>query len=351
VADENDPLTELAEVLRDAGARVYFDSGNNCERPCTFCGTRPAPTHKVVRIGTYPNGDPIRRPVCNQCAPVAEARQAGESPAAALPANVCAICRRPQRKEDESHDEARHCPDSPVEAREARDPVACCHIGIELRDAQQAKTKTVLARILQELTDGVALIDQGEDLPRYQTPEVTSARIDAQYRENETLRLKLTKLGEPTEDGADTLLVATRAGRLGGRPTVGHSRLPLAQIIGMIRNGETLAGLKRCWGGYPDEFWRVCIALAKELMPVESSTTLLQWTPAAPDTMPGDDTRVFFWHAAAEHPQWRLKHGYFHTWKGGQFNDDADLDGSTNIPASEVSHWAPWPENQPEEQP
>jgi hypothetical protein len=260
----------------------------------------------------------------------------------------CPTCFRPQRVAGEVHDESRHCPDSPIETRGARDPVACCRIGIELRDAQQAKTKTVLSRILQELNDGVALIDQGEDLPRYQTPEMTSARIEAQDRENQALRLKLAKLGEPTEDGADTLLVAMRPGILGGRPTVGHSRLSLAQIIGMVRNGETLAGLKNCWGGYPDEFWRVCIALAKELMPLNAGTTLLPWTSVEPGNMPDDDARVFFWHVTQKNPAWRAKHGRFQTHGGDHFDDDLDTDGTEHIPACDVSHWAPWPENEPE---
>jgi uncharacterized protein (DUF433 family) len=192
-------------------------------------------------------------------------------------ADVCPNCHLALCPPEQPWDLGTHCPRSLRSVSSSPDTIAlaklvsdreCLRIGLDLRDAQQAKTKSLLALLLQQLTDGIALIDQGEDLPRYQTPELTSARIEAQDRVNQELRLKLSKLGEPIEDGSDTLLVVARPGRRSGSPTVGHSRLPLAQIIGMIRNGETLQGLKNCWGGYPDEFWRVCIALAGELMPV-----------------------------------------------------------------------------------
>lgn len=162
----SDATKQLGELLEASGARIVFDRGNNTGNPCTFCGTRPAPSHETMQIGTYTNGDPIRRPVCDQCLPVAKARQAGESPApAALPANTCPTCRRQQRAPGEVHDEGRHCPDSPIETREARDPVACFRIGIELRDAQQAKMKSLLRRVAQLLDDGVALIDAAANEP------------------------------------------------------------------------------------------------------------------------------------------------------------------------------------------
>jgi uncharacterized protein (DUF433 family) len=190
----------------------------------------------------------------------------------------CSICSRPFCPVTKPWDQDTHCPRSmslmgvdssdrvPLELCCERD---CLRIGLELRDARLAKTKDLLARVQTALTDGAALLtDHGAELPRYQTAEMTSARIERQDRENITLRTRLAELGERTEEASDVLLVVTRAGRHGGSPTVGHSRLPLAQIVGQIRAGDTIESLRRCWGSYPDETWRVCIALARELMPV-----------------------------------------------------------------------------------
>jgi hypothetical protein len=77
-----DIIAELGQELRGTGARIYFDIGNDSTKPCTFCGTRPAPTHKVIRLGTFANGEPIRRPCCAQCLPIAEAK--AKAPTTAL---------------------------------------------------------------------------------------------------------------------------------------------------------------------------------------------------------------------------------------------------------------------------
>lgn len=68
-------LDELCDLLRISGARVTFDRGASMVKPCTFCSA-PAPQvgHALVWLGTYGNGDPIRRPVCSRCMPSAEAR-------------------------------------------------------------------------------------------------------------------------------------------------------------------------------------------------------------------------------------------------------------------------------------
>lgn len=43
------------------------DPGCNGRHPCTFCGRAPDGTHDLSTIGTYPNGEPITRPVCSAC--------------------------------------------------------------------------------------------------------------------------------------------------------------------------------------------------------------------------------------------------------------------------------------------
>lgn len=64
LAAGDDPIALLSALLRDSGARVTFDLGASCRNPCTTCGA-PGP-HELVRIGTYPNGEPIARPVCER---------------------------------------------------------------------------------------------------------------------------------------------------------------------------------------------------------------------------------------------------------------------------------------------
>jgi len=192
----------------------------------------------------------------------------------------CPTCGLITEPEGEPWHEGKHCPrwftrpgnTGTTQAAAERD---CLQLGLKRRDAEVArlrgyvsKSKELMGRVEQVLTDGAALIDVGEPLPRYQTPDMTIARIEQQDRENQTLRTRLAELGEKPSADSDVLLVTMLKGRVGGSPTLGHSRLKLANIIGQIRNGETFEGLRNCWGGYPDEFWRVCIALATELMPV-----------------------------------------------------------------------------------
>jgi hypothetical protein len=85
----SDAIDQLTDALEQAGARVVFDRGNDHTKPCTFCGTRPAPAHELVRLGTYLNGEPMWRPVCDQCMPVALAKA---SPPASVVDNACAAC-------------------------------------------------------------------------------------------------------------------------------------------------------------------------------------------------------------------------------------------------------------------
>ena len=70
---EADPIAGLADLLDQAGARVMFDRGRDITKPCTFCGKAPETTHDLRRIGTYPNGTALTRPVCAGCKRVGDA--------------------------------------------------------------------------------------------------------------------------------------------------------------------------------------------------------------------------------------------------------------------------------------
>ena len=56
-------MTMPVVVVSDIGASMY--------RACTFCGAvaNVETPHKVHRIGRYPNGELIERPVCVACRP------------------------------------------------------------------------------------------------------------------------------------------------------------------------------------------------------------------------------------------------------------------------------------------
>lgn len=357
MSNNESPTEQLVDLLRDAGARVVFDRGNDHTHPCTFCGTRPVEAHPLLRIGTYPNGEPIRRPVCSQCVPVVEARAAGAPvPRSTLSESTCPDCLRPSWLPtlNVNFDDSKHCLAAHVRARPGapnHDLVACLERTRDRFQAERRRMVEMLRRTANALQDAAALVVAEADLPHVPTHEMTASRIERQDRVNHKLRLKLAQLGEYTEEGADAMLVVTRHGRCGGSPTIGHTRLPLAQVISQIRAGETVAGLQRCWPDVPESVWRVCVALAHEVMPFDGGTTLLCWAPLEDGNMPDDDTRVFFWHRSQKNPLWRLKHGYFHAEEREReyFEDDGDPLGSTHIPASEVSHWAPWPENNPVE--
>lgn len=150
------PSAELGEMLRAAGARVYFDRGNDSTKPCTFCGTRPAPTHKVMRLGTYANGEPFRRPVCDQCAPTAAAK-ATPRPAAPLAEDHCPDCLRPLCSEGAPYDENVHCPRSWSRAKDSAEYDAlsqrdCYWSG--LQKAKQQRGRVI--EVLREQADALA---------------------------------------------------------------------------------------------------------------------------------------------------------------------------------------------------
>ncbi len=68
--NDDDAITELAAALDAAAAKVTLDPGAAFSRPCTFCGKLPTAFHSVFRLGTYHNGQLIRRPVCDKCVPL-----------------------------------------------------------------------------------------------------------------------------------------------------------------------------------------------------------------------------------------------------------------------------------------
>jgi hypothetical protein len=165
----SDAINQLADALERAGARVIFDSGNNATHHCTYCGTRPVVAHKTMSIGTYPNGDPIRRPVCAQCEPVVEARRvAGERPLPALPEGICKDCRRPVCAEGVPFDEDTHCPRSWSSAKASiesdlhtqRD---CYWSGLEKAKAERRRMIALLRRLTDVLGDAAASLLTGEE--------------------------------------------------------------------------------------------------------------------------------------------------------------------------------------------
>lgn len=75
-----DAIEELAEVLRQVGARPTLDRLRNFTHPCYSCGTTDEP-RELVEIGRYSRpriggscqvGDAIRRPLCADCRAISE---------------------------------------------------------------------------------------------------------------------------------------------------------------------------------------------------------------------------------------------------------------------------------------
>lgn len=69
-----DPVTQLTELLTEAGARPTIDHHRNVTHACYLCGTTTAP-RELVTVGVYTRpmggglraGDAIRRPLCASC--------------------------------------------------------------------------------------------------------------------------------------------------------------------------------------------------------------------------------------------------------------------------------------------
>lgn len=72
--DDEDPISNLGEVLADIRARVTFDPQRSAARPCCICGTTTDPRN-LVMVGTYTRrmgggimpGDRIERAMCRAC--------------------------------------------------------------------------------------------------------------------------------------------------------------------------------------------------------------------------------------------------------------------------------------------
>lgn len=82
-----DAIEELAEVLRQVGARPTLDRLRNFTHPCYSCGTTDEP-RELVEIGRYSRpriggscqvGDAIRRPLCPACRSMSEPADAPSS--------------------------------------------------------------------------------------------------------------------------------------------------------------------------------------------------------------------------------------------------------------------------------
>lgn len=75
----SDAVARLGELLRQAGLQADLDPGNNHTYPCTFCGKPPDTVHKLRIIGSYPDGAPLSRPVCEGCSEIVDASDAVEA--------------------------------------------------------------------------------------------------------------------------------------------------------------------------------------------------------------------------------------------------------------------------------
>ncbi len=62
-----DMIDKLDALISEAGLCVTFDRRADQRRPCWGCDVSADQLHDLVVIGTYSNGDPIRRPLCEGC--------------------------------------------------------------------------------------------------------------------------------------------------------------------------------------------------------------------------------------------------------------------------------------------
>ena len=63
-------VDDLCKLLHEAGMKVTFDPRADITKPCWLCGVPRVPkepAHDLVKIGTYNNGNTIRRPLCYEC--------------------------------------------------------------------------------------------------------------------------------------------------------------------------------------------------------------------------------------------------------------------------------------------
>jgi uncharacterized protein (DUF433 family) len=70
--------------------------------------------------------------------------------------------------------------------------------------------------------------------------------------------------------GHESLEIVTMPGRMGGRPTIGHSRLTVAQFVGMFQNGQTVESVHAMWDYLPLTHLRILKLLAEDLAEDES---------------------------------------------------------------------------------
>ena len=73
-ACHREPIKQLGDALKAAGARVTLDPHRSTAKPCVICGEAEKPRELVV-VGTYTRrmggniqpGDKIERPLCKRC--------------------------------------------------------------------------------------------------------------------------------------------------------------------------------------------------------------------------------------------------------------------------------------------
>lgn len=64
-------IDKLCELLDASGLKVTLDMGRSIYHNCFFCNKAAAPTHNLMDVGVYYNGNTITRPVCEECRPIA----------------------------------------------------------------------------------------------------------------------------------------------------------------------------------------------------------------------------------------------------------------------------------------
>jgi uncharacterized protein (DUF433 family) len=69
----------------------------------------------------------------------------------------------------------------------------------------------------------------------------------------------------PSEPDADELLLVRMPGRMSGRATIGHSRLPLTTILGYLRAGDSIDLVIAAYPSLTAEQARVVDVLRSEL--------------------------------------------------------------------------------------
>lgn len=138
----------------------------------------------------------------------------------------------------------------------------------------------------QPAADVIAAVDSAiTDLTGQ--PQVGAAYAKAfikRLAENGVVVRALAEAGAPEPD-ADELLLVRRPGRMSGRATIGHSRLPLTTILEYLRAGDSIDLVVAAYPSLTVEQARVVAALRDELDAPDDDEEA--GAPAQPDDEPG----------------------------------------------------------------